>query len=159
MKNMNITLNAAQRINLQSALNMVRIPAGSPNGLMRQIWALQDKIAGRQTDGSIGLSTEEEKTIGFSVRIINGNEVPVFDYANALALEKTFEFTEIEAGHIKNALRSVDQEGRMRRWLKPLLDAFDPVEDTKKLNWSTPPDPELLPPPKSRAPRSLASKN
>src|SRR5450759_692865 len=93
-KQMKLTLDHTQRLNLHALLGAQRADVGS----IRAIWAVQDKIA---------LDAEEEKTLAVTREVTNGLERVVWNPALSIPARE-FELVDAEVCRLKAALATWD---------------------------------------------------
>jgi hypothetical protein len=107
---MKLTLDHTQRLNLHALLGAQRADVG----VIRAIWAVQDKLA---------LDAEEEKAIELKRELVSGQERTVWNPSLSIPA-KEFDFADVDVARIKAALETWDNYGVAtdRRWLEPLLE-------------------------------------
>jgi hypothetical protein len=103
------SLDHTQRLNLHALLGAQRADVGS----IREIWAVQDKLA---------LDAGEEKTIELKRELVNGQERTAWNPSLSIPAQE-FDFTDAEVARIKAAIETWDGYGAAtnRPWLEPLL--------------------------------------
>src|SRR5471030_469461 len=96
-RNMKLTLDHTQRLNLHALLGAQRADVGS----IRAIWAIQDRIA---------LEDDEEKAVDVKREMVAGQERVVWNPALLLPA-RDFEFTNPEIVRIRAAIETWDSYG------------------------------------------------
>ena len=107
---MKLMLDHTQRLNLHALLGAQRADVGS----IREIWAVQDKLA---------LDAGQETLIELKREMVNGTERTVWNPTLSIPAQD-FEFSDVETARIKAAIQTWDSYAASadRRWLEPLLD-------------------------------------
>jgi hypothetical protein len=109
MKKLKLTY--TQRIHL---FNDIRQQNGNA-GALRAWWRLEDLFS---------LSAEEKTAIKFQTRIVEMQEVYVWDASTPLP-DKEFELDSNDVARTKHALTTAVHRGQDRVWLEPLLAQLD----------------------------------